>query len=217
MKTSIPIEELVEYVIQQLNTFFPDRNVIHREDLLDSIKQILERVEYCFSQVKNRYFFDGVDVIFNHLNGDQYAMFLYYAANTIFENGGSVSLCNKLFHLNRLLHGIDIFYEVELPDIFLFVHPLGTVLGRGTYSDYFIVYQRCGVGSNRDVYPSMKRYVTLKPGSSALGNCSIGENCTLAAGSLLIDRDLENNTVYMGNPKSFFTRLKVEIDLIWNI
>ena len=215
MKMSIHKDELVLYLVKQLNSFFPDMNLIHEKDMMEYINPILERVEYCFSHINNKYFFDGDEVVFNHLHGDQYAMFLYYAANTIYTRGGDETVCTKLFYLNRMLHGIDAYYEVELPDIFLFVHPLGTVLGRGKYSDYFMVYQRCGVGSNRDVYPAMKKYVTLRPGSSILGNCNIEENCTLAAGSLLIDRNLQKNTVYMGNPKSFFTRQKEEHDTIW--
>ena len=38
-----------------------------------------------------------------------------------------------------ILHGIDVFFTVDLPDIFLFCHPLCTVLGRAQYSDYFLV------------------------------------------------------------------------------
>jgi serine O-acetyltransferase len=214
---SIQDEHLIDYVVKQLNTFFPDSQPVDRKELLESIKEILERIEFCFSHINNKYFFNGDDVIFNHLHGDQYAMFLYYSSNTIYINGGNETLCTKLFYLNRLLHGIDVFYEVSLPEIFLFVHPLGTILGRGTYSDYFLVYQRCGIGSNKELYPTMKRFVTLRPGSSILGNCLIGENCTLGANSLLIDQNLENNTVFIGNPKSYFKRKKKEIDPIWRI
>jgi serine O-acetyltransferase len=117
--------------------------------------------------------------------------------------------------LNKYLHGIDAFYEVELPDIFLFVHPLGTVLGRGTYSDYFLVYQRCGIGSNHDVYPVMKEFVTLRPGSSILGNCIVEENCTIAAGSLLLDKNLGENTLYIGNPRDYVIKTNSEILPIW--
>jgi serine O-acetyltransferase len=217
MKISMPKEELAHYVVKQLNSFFPDKNEIIVADFLDYIDPILKRTEYCFSHVNNKYFSDGNEVLFNHLHGDQYAMFLYFAANTIYKKNGDQNLCAKLFYLNRLLHGIDAYYEVELPEIFLFVHPLGTVLGRGKYSDYFLVYQRCGIGSNKEIYPVMKEHVTLRPGSSILGNCIIEENCTLASESLLIDRNLEKNTLYIGNPKSFFIKQKKDVDTIWRI
>jgi len=93
---------------------------------------------------------------------------------------------------------------------------LGTVLGRGTYSDYFLVYQRCGIGSNQDVYPVMKEFVTLRPGSSILGKCVVKENCTIAAGSLLMDQDLQKNSIYIGDPKSYSIKNSPEILPIWN-
>lgn len=217
MKYSLSKEELSHYVVKQLNSFFPDANEIRVADFLDYIDPILNRIEYCFSHVNNKYFHDGNDVRFNHLHADQYAMFLYFAANTIYQQNGCLDLCTKLFYLNRLLHGIDAYYEVKLPDIFLFVHPIGTVLGRGHYSNFFLVYQRCGIGSNRDIYPVLKEHVTLHPGSSILGNCIVEENCSLASGSLLLDRNLEKNTLYIGNPKSFLMKEKVNVETIWRI
>lgn len=217
MKLSITKQELVDYVVNQLNTFFPDGNLVKVDDFADCIDTIFKRTEFCFSKINNRYFFNGSKVLFNHLHGDQYAMFLYFSANTLYKKGADATICSKLFQLNRFLHGVDAFYEVELPEIFIFVHPLGTVLGRGVYSNYFMVYQRCGVGSNKDVYPVMKEHFTLRPGSSILGNCQVEENCVLASGSLLIDRNLEKNTLYIGNPRSFVVKRKTEIETIWRV
>ena len=100
--------------------------------------------------------------------------------------------------------------------MFLLVHPLGTVLGRAQYSDYLIVYQRCGIGSNHDVYPRLGRHVTLRPGSAVLGRCLVGDNVTIAAESLVLDRDLPDNTTYIGNPRDFTTRTRTTTEKIWN-
>lgn len=169
---------------------------------MPAVEGALPRLERCFSRIRNKYFFDGERAVFDHLHGDQYAMWLYFVSNELFRQGGPASVCSKLFLLNKALHGCDIFYEVELPDIFLLVHPLGTVLGRGSYDDYFVAYQRCGVGSNHDVYPSFGRHVTLRPGSAVLGDCTIGNYCQIATESLLIDRDLPDHSLYIGNPKT---------------
>ena len=128
-------------------------------------------------------------------------MFLYFLANTMYKHDYELSICEKIFLLNKSLFSIDIFYEVELPEIFLFVHPLGTVLGRGNYSDYLVVYQKCNVGSNNDIYPTLNKYVTLHPGASVLGDCTIGENSRIASQSLIIDSVLKSNTTYIGTPK----------------
>jgi serine O-acetyltransferase len=142
-------------------------------------------------------------------------MFLYLLCNTAYRAQASAGLPTKLFLLNKCLHGIDAFYEVELPSVFLFVHPLGTVLGRGRYSDYLLVYQRCGVGSNHDVYPTLGLYTTLRPGSAVLGQCKLGRNNTLAAESLLLDRDLADDSLYIGNPRDFVVRPATNTPPIW--
>jgi serine O-acetyltransferase len=215
MKMSLNKSELLDYLIRQANYLFPDNHNIKKLELMPHLDLALNRVEFCFSKINSRYFYNGTDVLFNHLHGDQYAMFLYFISNTIYRSNGNVNISAKLFQLNRCLHGIDAFYEVDLPDIFLFVHPLGTVLGRGSYANYFLVYQRCGIGSNHEVYPSMKEFVTLRPGSSILGNCRVEENCTIAAESLLLDRNLEKNSVYIGSPRDYLIKEVKDVNQIW--
>jgi serine O-acetyltransferase len=99
------------------------------------------------------------------------------------------------------LHGIDVYYTIDLPDIFLFVHPVGTVLGTAKYSDYFLVYQNCTIGANlKGDHPILGRYLTVYEGASILGRCNIGKNCRIAAGSMIMDSNLKNNKIYIGNP-----------------
>lgn len=207
---------LAAYVTKQLNNNFPDEHIVQADDVASLLPRTMERLEHCFAHIDNKYFFDGRQAVFDHLHGDQYAMFLYLLSNEAFlQGGGDRRLCAKLFLLNKQLHGIDAFYEVELPSIFLFVHPLGTVLGRGKYSDYFLVYQRCGIGSNRDIYPTLDSFVTLRPGSAVLGDAHIGRNCTIAAESLILGSDLPENSVYIGNPSNFKVRTQHEPPAIW--
>ncbi len=203
---SLERDGLTAYACGQLNAMFADGNDVTASDLAGSVPAALARLATCFAQVDNKYFFDGKGAVFNHLHGDQYAMWLYVLANQIHRDGGNPAVCSKLFLLNKALHGCDIFNEVKLPDVFLLVHPLATVLGRGDYSDYFVAYQRCGVGSNHDVYPRFGEHVTLRPGSAVLGDCTIGDNCQIATESLVIDRSLKPGTLYIGNPKNAILR-----------
>ena len=190
----------------QCNNFFPDGDPVTAGLLMAPIARALERLEHCFAAVDNKYFFDGQSAVFNHLHGDQYAMWLYFLANELHRQGGDPAVCSKLFLLNKALHGCDIFYEVMLPEIFLLVHPLGTVLGRGNYADYFVAYQRVGVGSNHDIYPTFGTHVTLRPGAAVLGTSRIGNDCQVATESLVLDRDLPDGTLYIGNPKTAVTK-----------
>ncbi len=205
-------DSLSLYVAGQLNALFPDGNPVPPGFLRDVLPRALERVEHCFSRIADRYFFDGERVLFNHLHGDQYGMFLYFLSNTLYRMGEDTSVCAKLFALNKALHGVDAFYEVELPDVFRWVHPLGTVLGRGNYSDFFLVYQRCGIGSNKDVYPKLGKFCSMHPGSSILGSCDVGERCELGAEALLLDSSLPEGTLYVGAPGSSRT-IRREPDL----
>ena len=201
VRASLSAPALADYAAAQINALFPDPEPVSGGDLMPAVDAALARLEHCFTAVNNKYFFDGEQAVFSHLHGDQYAMWLYLLANELHRRGAPASTCAKLFLLNKTLHGCDIFYEVELPSIFLLVHPLGTVLGRGSYSDYFVSYQRCGVGSNRDIYPVFGEHVTLRPGSAVLGACRVGHHCQVAAESLLLDRDLPDHSLYIGNPR----------------
>lgn len=215
MQLSLSNEALGSYVVRQIENLFPDSSSC---DLIcEYIAPSLDRVEFCFSRIFNPYFNNGTKTSFNHLNSDQYAMFLYFLSNTIYREVADVSICEKIFYLNKVLHGIDVFYSVVLPDIFLFSHPLGTVLGRAKYSNYFLVYQNCTIGSSHDVgdYPVMGKYVAVYRGSSVLGNCQIGDNCKIAADSLVMDCNLPDDSLYIGKPGNYSIKRNEYNDRIW--
>mgnify|MGYP003804530169 CR=1 FL=1 len=197
-KLSMDQSSLVKYVTKQLNFHFPDGD-IRSECLSSAVEKALKRTEYCFSKVNLKYFFDGESVIFNHLNTDQYAMFLYYLSNTIWREEKDSILASKVYYLNKALHGFDAFYEVDLPDIFLLTHPVGTVLGRGTYQNYFIAYQRVTVGGNPKLkYPTLGKGVAMYGGSALIGNCQVGDNCLISIGTIVMDQQIPQNMVVFG-------------------
>lgn len=212
---NISNQELSEYVAGQLNNFYPTKEQVSSKYIFELQKVALERIDYCFSKINMKYFYDGKNTLFNYLNGDQYSMYLYimsYIANEDFQD---TAIAEKLYLLNKALHGIDAFYEVKLPKIFLFIHPVGTVLGRASYNDYLMVYQRCGVGTNKNNQPHLGSNLTLHPGSSILGKSKIGNNCSVGSDSIVIDQDVESNTVYIGNPKKFYLYKKDNLNKIW--
>jgi serine O-acetyltransferase len=215
LTTSLDTVGLCRLAGQQADNLYPDGRSVPADGLQDSAQRAMERLEHCFSHVNNRYFFDGTGAVFDHLHGDQYAMWLYFLANQLHRDGAPDHWCKKLFLLNKSLHGCDIYYEVALPPVFLLVHPLGTVLGRANYQDHLLVYQRCGVGSNHDVYPQLGRHLSLRPGSSVLGRCIVGDNVTIAAESLVLDRDVAENTTYIGNPRDLVTHARHGTENIW--
>lgn len=199
MLISVSRDDLNRLVLRQLSSllmFEPkgDDNL----HLTRSIDESLERVEYCFSHSRDKYFRRNDDVYFDVCHTDQYAMFLYFLSNTLYRTFDSTLLATKIYYLNKILHSIDVYFEVELPSIFMFVHPLGTVLGRAKYGNYLVVLQHCTVGGNREIYPELGEGIVLYAGASILGQCSIGDNSCIAANVLVKDQDIPPNSVVFG-------------------
>lgn len=187
--------ELAAYVAQQISTFFPDRSVAAPE--LRAVVDIgLERMDHNLSRQNRKYAREGDQARFDHLHTDQYAAFLYYLANSIHREKGDRSLAGKCYALNKALHGLDVFFEVELPDVFVLQHPVGTVLGRATYGNYLFVYQQCLVGVEVDgSAPVLGDGVVLFGGSSIIGNCRIGSNVWVSAGTVIHNTNVPDNSV----------------------
>ena len=223
MYMSLEKNDLIQYILNQLKGFFPDSSPVNRVEIDRRIDLVFDRVNICFSAVQSRYFQVDGQTRFNHLHSDQYAMFLYFLANTLYKEQADTHLCEKLFYLNKLLNGIDVFYEVELPEIFLFSHPLGTVLGRANYANYFLVHQEGTVGGAREAesgekntYPVLGEYCAIYKGAAILGNCHVGNNCKISALSLLIDQDLEANQIYIGTRLNHVVKENRAPDNIWD-
>lgn len=198
MHMSLGADRLAEYVGAQLSAFIPDA-VISRAALQPYVNRALERTEHCFARLTVKHFAENGAVRFSHLHTDQYAMFLYLLSNTIHRMGGSPDQAARVYALNKALHAIDVFYEVELPDVFGFQHPVGTVLGRATYGNYFFVYQRCSVGSNTEgAAPVLGEGVVMFGSSAIIGDCTVGANCWLSFGTLLMNADVPANNVVFG-------------------
>lgn len=197
LKTSLSLHKLAQYVEDQLRSLFPDGSP-YGSELRDLVEEAIRRVDFSFSNIRLKYYSDGKDVFFNHLHTDQYAAFLYFLSNTAYRHG-SIAVASKTYALNKVLHGIDVFYEVELPDIFLLQHPVGTVLGRARYANYLVVYQRCSVGSNLEhVYPTIEEGVVLFGGSAIIGNSAIRRNVWLSVNTVIMDQDVPPNSIVFG-------------------
>jgi serine O-acetyltransferase len=199
MQLSLPKTDLALYVRKQFENFFPDGTDLG--DLPRLVGLALERVEHCFSRVRLKGFFADGEARFSHWHSDQYAIFLYYLANSAFRDRPGHPIADKAYALNKALHALDAYYEVELPDVFAVQHPVGTVLGRATYSDYFICYHNCTVGANPDNdYPAFGRGVVMFGGSRVIGKTSVGDNTLVSTGAIVIDGGvLEPDSVLHGN------------------
>jgi serine O-acetyltransferase len=205
-KLSLKSDELLRYVITQSANIFPDGRGSADPQVDAAFRKALMRMEYCCSRIRRKYFFDGTAFHFDHLNSDQYAMFLYVFSNSLFKSLGDHPLAKKLYALNKALNGIDVYYEVELPEVFLFRHCVGTVLGRAHYSNYFTVGQNCTVGNNRGAYPAFSEYCAMYSGSTVVGSCKIGTNAHIGARAFVRNMDIPDNSLVTGQAADLLAR-----------
>lgn len=90
------------------------------------------------------------------------------------------------------------YYQVELPDVFFFDHPVGSVIGRAKYSNYFDFGQGCTVGNNKGIYPTFGESVFMMSDSKVLGNCRIGDYVIIGANAYVKDQDVPSGSLVFG-------------------
>ncbi len=161
--------ELVDYTTGQLAVFFPDGRSSPIKGIIEQhIDEALARLQRCINAVQT-----WEQDHFNYLHSSQYCTYLYFLANTLWRNTQEIEVPTKLFLLNKLLNGIDMFYEIAMPDIFFIGHSTGIVLAKANYSNYLVLYQNSTVGKNHGVAPSLGEGVILYPNSAIIGRCNI--------------------------------------------
>ncbi|MEW6108852.1 MAG: transferase [Nitrospirota bacterium] len=136
--------------------------------------------------------------IINPLYVDHYAKLMHLFSHGLFTQGADCFLLDRIFLSVKMRCSLDLFYEVEMKRFFLPLHAFGTILGRAEYGDYFVVEQNCTVGNNHGIYPTFGAGVILRPHSVVIGKCRIGDNVHISAGSMVIDRDIPDNSIVFG-------------------
>ena len=175
---------LATYVARQLDNLFPDATAPTTFDMT-SLRTALSRTKRCLAPVK------GANE-FNYLISGHYATFLYYLSKVVGDQGNTF-VSTKLFLLNKALNGIDLFYEVAMPDVFLIGHTVGMVFAKASYSDYCVFHQGCTVGRSGEDRPELRRGLVMYPNSSVIGRCRVERNTVLTPGVQLINSDTPGN------------------------
>lgn len=206
MISDFNLSGLSDLLHRQLTGFFPLDEWEH--DLLNRcMPETLSRLERCIAGVDNKYFHRDGEIFFSPFHSGQWLIFLCYLANTVSTRHGlaasedirrAKTFADKIYYLNKIMHSVDIYHEVELPDVFFLEHPVGTVLGRASYQEGFMAYQNCTVGGNKGHYPTLGRNFRMMSGSKILGNSYVGDNVTLAANTYVKDTDIPSGATVFG-------------------
>jgi len=192
--------------------------VKEKDELFSTIPEALLRVEKCCFEITNKYYWnEKKESQFNPFHSGQYLIFLYFLSHIIWKNGNTL-LADKVYYLNKMLNACDLCYSVELPEVFYQEHPVGSVLGRASYSKYLIFQQNCTVGGNKKKYPSLGELVWFFANSMVIGNSKIGNNVFISAGTYIKDEVIPDNMIVFGRspnlilksrPKEYFYRMSL--------
>lgn len=186
---------LAHYVAAQLHHMFPDGSMEQDVDIItDCLPQALERMRPILGAVCA---FEPD--IFNHFNSLQYATFLYLLGNEHWRIDPSGIFADRLFCLNRMLNALDLFYSVEMPEVFFVSHGVGTVLGNAAYGNRLVFFQNVTVGRVGSDRPTIGENVILYPGATVTGRSEIGSNSVISAGVVIHNTSVPKNVLVMSN------------------
>lgn len=187
--------DLKAYVSRQLEYFFPDHYRFMGNDVDSAMKLALERTEYCFQHISRKSYCENNMAKFNYLHTDQYAVFLYYLSNSLYQISQNTVLCNKLFSLNKALNALCVMYDTRLPDIFYLGHATGTVISRATFGNYLVIAEQVHIGpiNISSPCPTIGKGCSFLVGAKVFGG-TIGDNCTIGADVFLRMQNLSAQT-----------------------
>lgn len=189
-------ESLLAYVTAQCAAIVPDgREAAFRAAAAAHLDEALERLHVCINGCA-----PWRPDEFNVLQSSQHTIFLYYLANTIWRRSGDTAAPTRLFLMNKALNGIDLFYEIAMPEIFYIGHSLGIVLAKATYGNHLVLYQGVTVGRHKDQIPVIGDRVVLYPGSSVAAGAVIGNDVVVSQGARVIGKRVpDGQMVFAGS------------------
>lgn len=186
-----------------------DRQLTNFWKGLYDIKKINSIMDRALQRVKNNFFYIAADrywneekkLIFSVTDTSLWSVFLYIVSNELYH-AGCIEEASVVYYLNKMMHSVEWFYAVDLPEIFMVEHPIGSVLGRAKYGNKLLVYQGVTVGGskrNGDIcYPVIGENVTLFANSTVLGDSIIGDDVIVSSGTYIINEKIPNNCIVFG-------------------
>lgn len=189
---------IIKILLKQLNNFFEVGKIDKLALEQFSIDANNETVAL-LHRVNNKYCLNSPPVI-NTTFSNGYTVFLYKLNNKLYKNN-YIETASKIYYLNKIMNSVELFYEVEMPQNFFLDHPLGSVMGRAKYGEFFTFSQGCTVGENKGVYPRIGNFVTMMSNSKIVGKSIIGNNCIIAANTYVKDAIVPDDTIVFNNGK----------------
>ena len=179
-------ESLLAYLTSQCAHVVPDgREAAFRASADAHLDEALKRMHVCINGCAP-WRLDELNV----LQSSQHTIFLYYLANTIWRRSGDTAAATRLFLMNKAFNAIDLFYEVEMPEVFYIGHSVGIVLAKATYGNYLVLYQNSTVGRHKDQIPVIGDRVVLYPNTAVIGRALVGDDAVVSQGVSIVNKSV---------------------------
>jgi len=177
-------ESLIDYTVAQCAHVVPDgRDAAFRATVDAHLDAALERLHRCINACAP-WRPDRFDV----LQSSQHCIYLYYLAHTIWTRSGETAAPTRLFLMNKAFNGIDLFYEIAMPEAFYIGHSVGIVLAKATYGNHLVLYQNSTVGRHKDQIPVIGDRVVLYPNTAVIGRSVVESDGVVSQGTSVINR-----------------------------
>ena len=137
---------------------------------------------------------------FNVLQSSQHSIFLYFLANTIWTRSGDTAAATRLFLMNKALNGIDLFYEIAMPQVFYIGHSVGIVLAKATYGEFLVLYQNSTVGRHKDQIPVIGERVVLYPNTAVIGRSVVEDDAVVSQGVSVVNKRVPKGAMAFAGP-----------------
>lgn len=220
---AIKQEILSQLRLQMYNNFVN----VNFQPIENCYEQAYERCKESLSALKDKYLNPDGTPNFLIYHSGCWALYLYYLANTIQKHGGGVC-AEQVYYLNKILHSVDWYCDIELPKHFMAEHPVGSVLGRAKYGDYLYIYQGVTIGGNirldtgKIEYPIIEDNVLMYSNAKILGGAHIGKNVILSANSCVINENIPDESIVFGVSPDLVIKnkpreIRISTKLNWNI
>ena len=190
-------ESLVAYTTAQCASIVPDgREDAFRKAVDGHLDEALERLHRCINGCA-----PWRPDEFNVLQSSQHCIYLYYLSNTIWKRSGETGAPTRLFLMNKAFNGIDLFYEIAMPEVFYIGHSVGIVLAKATYGNHLVLYQNSTVGRHKDQIPVLGERVVLYPNTAVIGRSVVEDDAVVSQGVSVVNKHVPKGAMaFAGQP-----------------
>ena len=201
---------LLAYTVAQCAAVVPDgRDDAFRTAVDAHLDEALGRLHHCINACA-----PWRPDEFNVLQSSQHTIFLYYLSNTIWKRSGDTAAPTRLFLMNKAFNGIDLFYEIAMPEVFYIGHSPGIVLAKATYGNYLVLYQNSTVGRHKDQIPVIGDRVVLYPNTAIIGRSVVEDDTVVSQGVSVVNKHVPKGSMAFAGAPGELTFRPAPADLL---